>query len=216
MKLIIVAGLSSAILMAAAPVATAKTVNSKQAKPKTKNPVLVAVNEGDNLSIIADRYKLTYQRLYDANPTISNPDLIYPAQTIRIPDPNEQLAHRELPANAVVTISSSAPAVVAKSTYSNRASITPVARPANYTPGDGSVWDQLAACEAGGNWATNTGNGYYGGLQFTAGTWLANGGGAYAPTADQATRDQQIAVASSIQANRGWSPWPACSSRLGL
>jgi uncharacterized protein YabE (DUF348 family) len=81
---------------------------------------------------------------------------------------------------------------------------------------DGSVWDKLAACEAGGNWAANTGNGYYGGLQFSAGTWTANGGGAYAPTANLATREQQIAVASKIQARSGWGSWPACSAKLGL
>lgn len=91
---------------------------------------------------------------------------------------------------------------------------------ANSTPapsvGDGSVWDAIAQCESGGNWAINTGNGYYGGLQFSYSTWLAYGGGAYAPTADQATRDQQIAIATAVQAAQGWGAWPACTARLGL
>jgi hypothetical protein len=82
--------------------------------------------------------------------------------------------------------------------------------------GDASVWDQLARCEAGGNWAINTGNGYYGGLQFNSGTWLGNGGGEFAPRADLASREQQINIAERVRAARGFSPWPACSAKLGL
>ena len=79
-----------------------------------------------------------------------------------------------------------------------------------------SDWDRLAGCEAGGNWAINTGNGFYGGLQFTAGTWRAYGGGKYAPFAHQATRLQQIEIAEKVLAGQGWGAWPACSARLGL
>lgn len=79
-----------------------------------------------------------------------------------------------------------------------------------------SDWDKLAQCESGGNWAINTGNGYYGGLQFSYGTWLAYGGGEYAPTANLATREQQIAVAERTLAAQGWGAWPACSARYGL
>ena len=81
---------------------------------------------------------------------------------------------------------------------------------------NGSVWDSLAQCEAGGNWAINTGNGFSGGLQFTPSTWLAYGGGQYAPQAHLATREQQIAVASKVQAGQGWGAWPACTAKLGL
>ena len=70
-------------------------------------------------------------------------------------------------------------------------------------------WDAIARCESTNNWSINTGNGYYGGLQFDIGTWLANGGGQYAPRADLATREQQIAVAETTHASRGMSPW-AC------
>lgn len=80
----------------------------------------------------------------------------------------------------------------------------------------GSVWDSIAQCESGGNWAINTGNGYYGGLQFNPGTWNAYGGGQYAATADQATREQQIAVAEKVQAAQGWGAWPACTASLGI
>ncbi|MCT1453354.1 DUF3235 domain-containing protein [Corynebacterium sp. p3-SID1145] len=79
-----------------------------------------------------------------------------------------------------------------------------------------SDWDRLAQCEAGGNWNINTGNGYYGGLQFNAGTWRAYGGNEFAPLPHQATREQQIAVAERTLAKQGWGAWPACSARLGL
>lgn len=80
----------------------------------------------------------------------------------------------------------------------------------------GSVWDSIAQCESGGNWAINTGNGFYGGLQFTASTWAAYGGTAYAPTANLATREQQIDVAKKVQAGQGWGAWPACTASLGI
>jgi LysM repeat protein len=79
-----------------------------------------------------------------------------------------------------------------------------------------SAWDKLAGCESGGNWGINTGNGYYGGLQFADGTWDGNGGGKYASRADLASRGEQIIIAAKVLEGRGWSPWPACSSRLGL
>ncbi|WP_280180822.1 transglycosylase family protein [Nocardia farcinica] len=79
-----------------------------------------------------------------------------------------------------------------------------------------SDWDRLAQCEAGGNWAINTGNGYHGGLQFSPSTWTAHGGQQYAPTANQATREEQIAVAEKVLASQGWGAWPSCSAALGL
>ncbi|MFJ1975115.1 transglycosylase family protein [Streptomyces sp. NPDC087903] len=85
----------------------------------------------------------------------------------------------------------------------------------NAAAADGGVWDRIARCESGGNWHINTGNGYYGGLQFSAGTWRAYGGTAYAPTADQASRSQQISVAAKVQRAQGWGAWPTCSARAG-
>jgi uncharacterized protein YabE (DUF348 family) len=90
-------------------------------------------------------------------------------------------------------------------------------RPAVPAVAGGSVWDTLAGCESGGNWAINTGNGFYGGLQFTTSTWLAYGGGQYAPRADLASREQQIAIATKVRdARGGYGDWPACSASLGL
>jgi hypothetical protein len=77
-----------------------------------------------------------------------------------------------------------------------------------------SEWDQVARCESGGNWAINTGNGYYGGVQFTAGTWASHGGGQYAPSAQLATRQQQIAVAERVLATQGRGAWPVCGGPL--
>lgn len=80
----------------------------------------------------------------------------------------------------------------------------------------GGVWDSLAQCESGGDWSINTGNGFSGGLQFTPSTWAGFGGTAYAPSAHMATREQQIAVASKVQAAQGWGAWPACTASLGI
>ncbi|RBY76012.1 transglycosylase [Geodermatophilus sp. TF02-6] len=90
-------------------------------------------------------------------------------------------------------------------------------RPAAAAPAtstSGLDWDALARCEAGGNWSIDSGNGYYGGLQFNQSTWLANGGGQYASYPHQATREQQIAVGERLYAARGASPWPSCGRRL--
>jgi hypothetical protein len=100
---------------------------------------------------------------------------------------------------------------------SQRVASAPAAEP-NYDTGDGSRWDQLAQCEAGGNWATNTGNGFGGGLQFmhqrSYSTWLSFGGGEFAPHPWEATREQQIVVAERVLASSGWSAWPGCSRKF--
>jgi murein L,D-transpeptidase YcbB/YkuD len=80
----------------------------------------------------------------------------------------------------------------------------------------GSVWDAVAACESGGNWAIATGNGYYGGLQFSSSTWNAYGGTRYASTANRASKSAQIATAQRVLAAQGPGAWPVCSLRAGL
>jgi resuscitation-promoting factor RpfB len=83
--------------------------------------------------------------------------------------------------------------------------------------GDTSVWDALAECESGGDWSINTGNGYYGGLQFSYDTWHAYGGGAYADYPHEASREEQIAIAEKVRdATGGYGSWPACAAELGL
>ncbi|MDV3223356.1 transglycosylase family protein [Intrasporangium sp.] len=81
---------------------------------------------------------------------------------------------------------------------------------------EGSVWDRVAQCESSGNWSINTGNGYYGGLQFYQPTWAGYGGLKYAPRADLASRSEQIAVAQRVLASQGPGAWPVCSVRAGL
>lgn len=76
-----------------------------------------------------------------------------------------------------------------------------------------NTWDALAQCESGGNWGTNTGNGFKGGLQFTSSTWKAYGG---TGSAHNASKSEQIRVAEKVKAGQGWGAWPACSAKLGL
>jgi hypothetical protein len=78
------------------------------------------------------------------------------------------------------------------------------------------TWDRLAKCESGGRWDINTGNGYYGGLQFSPGTWKAFGGRKFAKQAHLATKAEQILVAERVLKVQGWRAWPACSRKLGL
>lgn len=77
-------------------------------------------------------------------------------------------------------------------------------------------WDRLAQCESSGNWAANTGNGFYGGLQFTQSTWQGYGGAAYASRADLASASEQKVIADRVLASQGWGAWPACSQATGL
>jgi LysM repeat protein len=168
--------------------------------------VIVIVNPGDNLSVIAEAHQTTYARLFDANVQITDPNIIHPGDQLRIPTADEQLAVRPLPADAPIATQPVAAATA----------VTAPAKSYVSTPASGDVWDQIARCEAGGNWAINTGNGYYGGLQFTLGTWANHGGGAYAPRADLATREQQIDIAQRVLATQGWGAWPACTAKLGL
>ena len=89
----------------------------------------------------------------------------------------------------------------------------PAPMPARAAVSSGSSWDRLAQCESGGNWAINTGNGYYGGLQFSAQSWHAVGGSGLP---NQASRETQIAMGERLRAAQGWSAWPSCSAKLGL
>ena len=87
--------------------------------------------------------------------------------------------------------------------------------PVTAARGPGVNWDAIAHCESGGNWSINTGNGYYGGLQFSRSTWRAYGGGRFAATADQATRAEQILVAERVRDGQGLGAWPHCGRRAG-
>ncbi len=90
------------------------------------------------------------------------------------------------------------------------------AKPGTQVPpvSNSATWDALASCESSGNWAINTGNGFYGGVQFNQITWKRHGGLRYAPRADLATREEQIAIAEVTRARQGWGAWPVCSARV--
>ncbi|MEU7022273.1 transglycosylase family protein [Streptomyces sp. NPDC046203] len=90
----------------------------------------------------------------------------------------------------------------------------PLMAAGNASAATAAEWDRVAQCESGGNWSINTGNGYYGGLQFSASTWAAYGGTSYASRADLASKTQQIAVAEKVLAGQGKGAWPSCGVGL--
>jgi hypothetical protein len=112
------------------------------------------------------------------------------------------------------TSQTSTPTSTPSSTPSAAPSSSPSPAPGGGSPSGAHDWDAVARCESGGNWSINTGNGYYGGLQFSQSTWTAFGGAAYAPRADLASKSQQIAVAERVLASQGAGAWPTCGRNL--
>ncbi|KJK38417.1 transglycosylase [Streptomyces variegatus] len=109
---------------------------------------------------------------------------------------------------------SKASRVIAIAGVTGAAVAAPLMAAGNASAATASEWDAVAQCESGGNWSINTGNGYYGGLQFSASTWSGYGGTKYASTADQATKDQQIEIAEKVLAGQGKGAWPVCGKGL--
>lgn len=199
-------------------VGTQSTHAQSQTTENQNSASIVKVQSGNTLSGIAKAHGTTYTRLYDANTHVAHPDKIFPGQDIRIPAAEEQIASRPLPSAATTA---PAPQPVAK-TAPKATQATPKARVAQPQPKpvaapaqnvNGGVWDRLAQCESSGNWSINTGNGYYGGLQFTLSSWRAVGGTGYP---HQASKAEQIARAEKLKAIQGWGAWPACTAKLGL
>jgi len=171
-------------------------------------PVMVTVAPGDSLIKIAKAVDTPYQRVYDANPVIADPNAIVPGQELRIPTADEVLAQRELP-KPVLAPAPVATKPLAAAAYRGQTPATPAA-PA---VAGGSVWDRLAACESGGRWSVNTGNGYYGGLQFSLASWRGVGG---VGMPHEASREEQILRGEILQQRGGWGNWPACTAKLGI
>ncbi|OUC94058.1 transglycosylase family protein [Streptomyces swartbergensis] len=109
---------------------------------------------------------------------------------------------------------SKASRVIAIAGVTGAAVAAPLMAVGNASAATASEWDAVAQCESGGNWSINTGNGYYGGLQFSASTWSGYGGTKYASTADQATKAQQIEIAEKVLASQGKGAWPVCGKGL--
>ena len=204
-----IVGLLATVTIFVAVGPSAQAAEKPKDKPQSKT---VVVKQGDSLSKIAKKQDTTYKRLYFANKKIKHPDLIYPGDKLRVPTKDEKLKKRPMPQEITTsapkqrkTESTSRSTYVApKSVYTNPA---PVAAPS------GGVWDRLASCESGGNWSINTGNGYYGGLQFSLSSWRAVGGSGYP---HQASKSEQINRAQMLQARQGWGAWPACTAKLGI
>ena len=166
-------------------------------------PRTVTVQAGDTLHSIANRTDAVggpYRIAQVNRDRIDHPDLIEAGQVLILPsvDGKRWRPRPEPKASRSWTATSSS-----SSSPSGSSS----------HPSGGDVWWQLAQCESGGDWAANTGNGYYGGLQHSLTTWRAFGGSGYPHEHSAAA---QIAVATRVQAEQGWGAWPACSSRLGL
>jgi len=172
------------------------------------------VKPGDTLSKIAhDVYgsSADWPALWWTNRhKVANPDAIVVGQRLRLSTWHPRKAWIE---RAAMAASGPAAPVASAQTPSSLPVATsyPSYSGGSYS-GGGVNWNAIAACESGGNWGTSTGNGYYGGLQFSEGTWLANGGGQYASTAAGASRSQQIAVAQRVLGSQGIGAWPVCGA----
>ena len=173
-------------------------------------PASYTVQQGDTLSAIAAH---TYGKAADwpavwwvNRRQVANPNLISAGQRLRLPASGQvpawmaRAAHAAVPAPPPVSVPQASPSAAAPAS---------TAAPAS---SGGANWSAIAACESGGNWSANTGNGFYGGLQFTQQTWLGYGGGQYAPSANLATPAQQIAVAQRVLAGQGIGAWPVCGA----
>jgi LysM repeat protein len=167
------------------------------------------VKLGDTLSRIAARQGLgSWRSLYDANPNLSNPNLILVGQQLVIPSGDGSVQHRSF-SDGQSSVQHTSSQVRSDSSQQSSSS----SRHSSGSVASGGVWDRLAQCESGGNWSTNTGNGFYGGLQFTQSSWSAAGGSG---SPQHASRSEQIRVAQNLQKMQGWGAWPTCSQKIGV
>lgn len=177
------------------------------------------VRYGQGLQEIAWSYGFkgdnAYRRLWDANPQLKATWLERPGITIRIPACGATLQRRKLPKLPKPEPEPDPePETTADDDGGSSTAPAPEPEPeqAAAVP-SGSVWDELAQCESGGNWSINTGNGYYGGLQFSASSWAAVGGSGLP---HEHSREEQIKRGEILQSQQGWGAWPSCAAQLGL
>jgi len=179
-------------------------------------PGSYTIRPGDTLSAIAARAygsAADWPAVWWANRRqVANPDLIAAGQRLRLPARGQEPRWMARAALAATAAQRPAPAAPAGAAPAAPAAAARASGPAPSSAG-GVNWAAIAACESGGNWAADTGNGFYGGLQFTEQTWLGYGGGQYAPSANLATAAQQIAVAQRVLAGQGIGAWPVCGAR---
>jgi LysM repeat protein len=177
-----------------------------------QTPAHYTVRPGDTLSDIA-RHEYGSAAEWPAlwwinRHKVHNPDALMVGQRLRLSSWHPRRAWLDRAAQAAV------PAPPAAPPAPSQASSPPAATGTGQVPGStgGVNWSAIAACESGGNWSASTGNGFYGGLQFTQQTWLAYGGGQYASSANLASPGQQVAVAQRVLAGQGIGAWPVCGA----
>jgi nucleoid-associated protein YgaU len=179
-------------------------------------PGSYTIRPGDTLSAIAARAygsAADWPAIWWANRRqVPDPDMISTGQRLALPSSHQVPPWLARAALAAAAAARPAPAAPAGAAPADPAAAAQASSPAPASSG-GVNWSAIAACESGGNWAASTGNGFYGGLQFTEQTWLANGGGRYASSANLATPAQQVAVAQNVLASQGIGAWPACGAR---
>jgi LysM repeat protein len=175
---------------------------SKVTVTKPAPPKVYVVQSGDNLSSIAQTEQLSsWVPLWDANPSVTDPDLIYSGEQLVVP--TGPVTDRALPVGYETPAPSSSEAPTTFVTSSN--AYEPVSRPAEYAAGTGGILARVRMRESGGNYADNTGNGYYGAYQFSLSTWESVGGTGLPSNASPAEQD---ALAQKLYSERGCSPWP--------
>ena len=172
------------------------------------------VKQGDTLSAIATHAygnAADWPAVWWVNRhQVPNPNVIAAGQRLRLPASGQVPAWMAHAAQAAVP-AASAPVAAVSVPQAAAPAAAPVSTAAPASAG-GANWSAIAACESGGNWSANTGNGFYGGLQFTEQTWLGYGGGQYASSANQASAAQQIAVAQRVLGGQGIGAWPVCGA----
>ena len=183
-----------------------------------QDPAGYTVRAGDSLSAIAAHAygsAADWPAVWWANRhQVANPNVLVAGQRLQLP------ASGQVPAwmarAALAAASGTAPVAPVSAPQADPAPAVPAAPvpvAASVPASSGGVnWSAIAACESGGDWSADTGNGFYGGLQFTEQTWLAYGGGQYAPSANLASEAQQIAVAEQVLAGQGIGAWPVCGA----
>jgi LysM repeat protein len=180
-------------------------------------PASYAVQQGDTLATIAAHEYASaadWPAIWWTNrQQLANPDAIAAGQRLRLPASGQVPAWLARAAQAAISGQATAPVFAAAESASTAdpPAAAPVATATTASSG-GVNWSAIAACESGGNWSANTGNGFYGGLQFTEQTWLGYGGGRYAASANLATQAQQIDVAELVLAGQGIGAWPVCGA----
>ena len=180
-------------------------------------PASYTVHQGDTLSAIAAHSygnSADWPAVWWVNRhQVSNPNVLLVGQRLRLPASGHVTAAMAHAAQAAIPAPSPpSPASTTPVSDSQPAppAGAPVSTPAPASSAGGADWNAIAACESGGNWSINTGNGFYGGLQFTQQTWLGYGGGQYAPSANLATPSEQISVGQRVLAGQGIGAWPVC------